>query len=441
MAGDDEQSTMFGEDGRPVGGPRAVAGRVRTREPVREQGRFVYEFPEDSLAVDHPARLMWRVVETMDLSAFLAESRAIEGRQGRDRISVKMLLGLWLYAVSVGVGSAREIARRTQSDAAFRWIVGDQHVGHAKLSEFLVGNRVALEKAFADVLGTLMHRHLLRMDLVAQDGTRVRTSASAPSFRRETSLRECLDQARLHVTAVLSEADDPGVGERIKRLREAKAREYELRVEQAIATLQQVREEKTKSHRKQSGKEPRISTTDPEARIMKMPDGGFRPAYNIQLATAGSELGGKSTIVGVRVTNLGSDVASVEPMLDQIERNTGKVPDVLVADGNHSDHASIRAAAARGVTAIIPTPDRPRQSDKTDDDAPILAWQALMQTEEAKKTYRARAGLCELQNARLKTRFAMAQLLVRGIDKVTCVALMAGLSMNLITHAGSLLAG
>jgi transposase len=109
-------------------------GRVRTREPVREQGRITFEVPGDALANDHPARVLWKVVETLDLTAFVADAKAIEGRQGRDVISPRMLLTLWLYAVSQGIGSAREIERRIGSDAAFRWIVGDQHVGRSTLA-------------------------------------------------------------------------------------------------------------------------------------------------------------------------------------------------------------------------------------------------------------------------------------------------------------------
>src|SRR5580693_5983430 len=95
--------------------------RVRTREPVREQGVFRWEMPEDSLSADHPARLLWQVVGTLDLSGFFRNAKAVEGKQGRDVLSVRMLLTLWLYAISIGVGSAREVARRIHSDTAFRW--------------------------------------------------------------------------------------------------------------------------------------------------------------------------------------------------------------------------------------------------------------------------------------------------------------------------------
>lgn len=409
-------------------------GKVRSREPVREQGVFRWEMPEDALPADHAARLLWRVLGTLDLSGFIRDAKAVEGQPGRDVLSVRMLLTLWLYAISVGVGSAREIARRIHGDVVFRWIVGDQSVGHAKLSEFRVGHAKVLDQLFTDVLGTLLHQQLLSLELVAQDGTRVRASASAPSFRRARTLEECREQAALHVKGVLAEADDPEATEGEKLARLAAALDYKRRVEAAIATVQQLQTE--------GKKQPRASTTDADARVMKMADGGFRPAYNVQRATAGSPMGGPRTIVGVRVTNVGSDMGSVSPMLDDIERRTGHLPAVLLADANHGDHESIRNAAARGVTALIPlpTPRAGATGAKADNDAPIEAWRARMQTPEAKEQLRARASLCELPNADFKSRLGLGHLLVRNLGKVTCVVLLTALAHNLLAHATKLLA-
>jgi transposase len=420
-----------------------MAGRrIRTREPQRAQGRFLFEVPADALPPDHRARVLWRVVETLDLRRFVNDARAVEGVQGRDVVSVRMLLALWLYAISEGIGSAREIERRIQSDAAFRWIVGDVPVGRTKLAVFRVANRDALDRLLSDVLASLMHKGFLSLGLVAQDGTRVRASASAPSFRRVESLEACREQARLHVKAVLAAGDDPEVSEQVKRAREAAARDYERRIEEAIATVQELSEERAES-RKKTRNAPRASTTDADARVMKMADGGFRPAYNVQLATTGSPLGGARTIVGVRVTNLGSDMGSVAPMLDDVERRTGRLPDVLLADANHGDHASIRDADARGVAALISVP-KPRggatAGERAENDRPIAAWRARMETDEAKQTYRARASLCELPNAHFKSRLGLGSLLVRGLDKVTCVVLLTALASNLLAHASALLA-
>jgi hypothetical protein len=275
------------------------------------------------------------------------------------------------------------------------------------------------------------------LDLVAQDGTRVRASASAPSFRSGGALEECREQAALHVKAVLAEQDDPEATEAEKRARLAAACDYQRRVDEAIATVKELRE--NANPKKTS--EPRASTTDADARVMKMADGGFRPAYNVQMATAGSPLGGPRTIVAVQVTNVGSDMGSVSPMLAQIEERTGHLPGTLLADANHANHGCIRRCEELGVEAIIAVPSRSKTPGrKGDHDEAVEAWRTRMTTDEAKQSYRARASLCELPNAHLKCQQGLGQVLVRGLEKVTCVALLAALAANLVQHAVALLA-
>jgi hypothetical protein len=273
---------------------------------------------------------------------------------------------------------------------------------------------------------------------VAQDGTRVRASAGAPSFRTEAALQECREQAALHLKAVFAEQDDPEATEAERQARLAAALDYQRRVDDAIATVKVLRDD---PKRKKNSSERRASTTDAQARVMKMADGGFRPAYNIQMATAGSPLGGPRTIVAVQVTNVGSDMGSVTPMLAQIEARTGELPDKLLADANHAHHDCIRRCAELGVEALIPVPSRSQNpSANADHDPAVAAWRARMSTDEAKQVYRARASLCELPNAHLKLHQGLGQVVVRGLGKVTCVALLAALSANLMQHVASLLA-
>jgi hypothetical protein len=163
-----------------------------------------------------------------------------------------------------------------------------------------------------------------------------------------------------------------------------------------------------------------------------------RPAYNVQMATAGSALGGPRTIVGIRVTNVGSDMGSVTPMLADIERRTGQRPDCVLADANHAKHECIRNADALGVTLLVPLPDRAKKPDDAVDPA-IATWHDRMETDKAKALYRARASLCELPNAHLKQQQGLAQVLVRGLPKVTCVALLAGIAANIVHHRSGLL--
>lgn len=409
--------------------------KPRVSEPQRRQVVLRFEMPEDALAVSHPARVLWNVVGTLDLSAFLTGVKAVEGTVGKKTLSPRMKLTLWLYAISTGVGSAREIARLIGTDDAYRWIVGDLEVGHHALSAFRVKHGAALDGLMTDILASLLHKGVLSLELVAQDGIRIRAAATAPSFRGKESLLECREQAELHLKAVLAQADDPQLSRRQHAAREAAARDFKDRVEAAILTVDELQQQ-----RRPSAKPARASTTDVEARVMKMADGGFRPSYNVQMVTAGSPLGGPRTIVGVRVTNQGSDMGSITPMLEQVEQRTGQLPKTLMADANHAAHDCIRRATDVGVEVLIAVPTRTLEGGRqAADDPAIVAWRARMETEEAKTLYRARASLCELMNAHLRTHHGVDQFLVRGVAKVTCVVLMAVIASNVLQHAHALL--
>jgi len=288
-----------------------------------------------------------------------------------------------------------------------------------------------------DILAALLHKGVLSLALVAQDGIRIRAAATAPSFRGIESLLECREQAALHLKATLANADDPELTQMQHSARAAAARDFQRRVEEAISTVTELQKA-----RSPSDKPARASTTDAEARVMKMADGGFRPGFNVQMATAGSPLGGARTLVGVRVTNVGSDMGSITPMLDEIERRTGALPTVLLADANHAHHACIRTAAEQNVELLVAVPKRSRKpiSSNADIHPAIVAWRARMETGEAQTLYRARASLCELSNAHLRTHHGVNEFLVRGLAKVTCVVLLAAITSNLLQHAAALLA-
>lgn len=409
--------------------------KARVQEPQRKQGVIRFEMPEDTLPSTPVARVLWDVVGTLELGGFLDGVKAIDGTVGRKTLSAQMKLALWLYAISNGVGSAREIARLVRSDDGYRWIVGDLEVGHHALSAFRVGHGAGFEQLMTDLLASLMHKGVLSLDLVAEDGIRIRAAATAPSFRGHESLLECREQAALHLKATLANADDPELSAVQKAARAAAARDFQQRVEEAISTVVEL--QKT---RKPSDKPARASTTDAEARVMKMADGGCRPAYNVQMATAGSPLGGPRTIVGVQVTNVGSDMRSIVPMLEQVKLRTGQLPKTLLADANHAAHDCIRTATEAGVAVLISVPTRSQNAGANADlDPAIVAWRERMTTDEAKQVYRARARLCELTNAHLRSHHGVDQFLVRGLAKVTCVALLGAIASNVLQHATTLL--
>ena len=428
------QQNLFNLSEEPTESTEPRTGRARIVEPQRAQGEIRFEIPDTALPQDHPARVIWTILETLDLSQFSQGCASVEGAGGRSLLSPRMMLTLWLYAISKAIGSAREIARLVTRDVAFRWIVGDLRVSHHKLSQFRVGHGEALDALMTEVLAVLMQQGLITLELVAQDGTRTRAAASAPSFRSYGSLLECREQAALHLKAVLAAADDPEYTRAQHVAREAAARDFQNRVEAAIETVTELQEEQTSS----SNKVVRASTTDAEARVMKMPGGGFRPAYNVNYATDGSEMGGPRTIVGFEVSNAGSDMGKLTPMAKQVQERCGELPKSVLADGGFAKNEDIAELQREGVNVFVSPSKKAKSIEqiKTEGGDPeVIAWRERMETPEAKRTYRARAGLSELPNAHQKTHHGIRQFLVRGIDKVTCVVLLNAIASNILQHA------
>lgn len=403
---------------------------------------MVTRISEDSLPLEHPARLLWEVFGRLDLSAFMAGAKSVQGAPGGSLKSRRMLLTLWAYAFVRGIVHAREIERRLlDNDLGFRWIAGDLHVSHTLLSEFLTEHLEAMQTLFTDVLGVLKGHGLLFLPEhhTAQDGTRVRANAGIASFRTREGLDDVREQAELHLKAILARMDEPALRKAEQQARERGAMDVLDRINKALKAVEELQEKRSNSsNKKRQTTEPKASTTDPEARIMKVSNGGFEPAYNVQLAAMGSPMGGPVTILGVQVTSLGSDKHSILPMCEQVEQRTGHKLDAILADGEHLTHDELRAAIAQPLTVIAPVPERWEKSEAPQDPA-IAGWIAEMKTEPMKRAYRARKSLVERANAILKDRFGLRQVPVRGERKVLCVFLLAAVVANLTQHGLSLL--
>jgi transposase len=384
---------------------------------------------EALLPPGHAARLVWRFVEGLDLSAFYATIRAREGRAGRPPIDPKILVALWLYATMDGVGSAREVDRLCYRHDAYRWLRGGVSVNYHTLSDFRVAQQAALDDLLTQSIAALLVRGIVTMARVAQDGTRVRGSAGAGSFRRGETLEACLRQARKQVERVQKQADPP-VNARADAAQHRAAEDRMARVEDALAQLPAILATK----QRQKGQRPteaRVSTTDPDARVMKMADGGYRPAYNVQLATDVDS----RTIVGVAVTNLGSDRSSLVPMLAQLRTRTGRMPGAALVDGGCFTRETITDAAAQGVTVYAPLSTRrggPTAQPRPTDSPALREWRERMGTPDAQQIYKARAATAEWVNADSRTHRTLNAIPVRGLRKVHTWALWIALAHNMI---------
>ena len=279
----------------------------------------------------------------------------------------------------------------------------------------------------------MMQQGLVDLHRVAQDGTRVRASAGASSFRRAETLAALMMQAREHLDAVTRAAADPAISARRAAARKRGAAQRLARLDAALAQVAEVTATKQRSRAKDAT--VRVSTTDPDARVMKMGDGGFRPAFNVQFATTTDAA---RVIVGVDVGNRGSDMGQSTPMLAQIEARTGVRPDEILLDGGYAQHDAIDAAAAQDVTVFAPVP-KPRNGDTRDphvardgDSAAVAAWRTRMGTEDAKQIYKQRAATAETVNADAKTHRGLDHLPVRGLGKALGSATLFALTYNLL---------
>lgn len=439
------QDSLFPSLPEPASGHGDVTAETpppRVLVPCRDQLELRAVDLEATLEPEHPARCVWAFVECLDLSALYAEISAVEGRAGRPAIDPRILMALWLYATLEGVGSARALARLCEHHDAYRWICGGVSVGYHTLSDFRVGHTGFLDEQLTHGVAVLMHQGLVELKRVAQDGMRVRASAGAASFRRRATLRRCQREAREQVERlrrVLEE--DPGqVTRREQAARERAARERQERLSRALEELERIEREKAKARAKKPTETeeehakrtaPRASSTDPEARVMKMADGGFRPAYNVQFSTDTES----QVIVGVETTNLGSDMGQLPPMLDQLETRYDCLPDEVLADGGYASKDSIEEADRRGATLYAPPPTprdrtRDRYAPLPKDTVALARWRQRMGGEQAKQIYPQRAATAECVNAQARNR-GLQRFLVRGQDKVRAVALWHALAHNL----------
>lgn len=448
---------------------------------------------EKLIEEDHPARAIWELVGRLDLGSYYGEIEAVEGVAGRPALDPRMMVSLWIFAYSEGVGSAREIEALCQYHPAYQWLTGMQPVNHHSLSDFRVSNKGALDKMFVEVLGLLSAEGLVTLERVTQDGTKIKANAGGDTFRREEHVRQHLESARQQVEA-MGDPQGEEVSLRRAKAKERAARERRQRLESALGELEKLKAEK--------GGEIRVSVSDPEARVMKQPDGGFAPSYNAQICTDAAE----GVIVAVQVTQAGNDYAQLIPGVENVERNMGREPDQVIADGGFTSRENILAMAERNIdfigsfsnadrtnrlkalgvanefypdafvydevhntytcpagktlksdgkwkltgctvyryqaqasdchscpfqTKCCPKSKNGRVISRSEDAPAMVAFLEKMNTEAAKEIYRQRSRVAEFPNAWIKDKIGLRQFSVCGLLKVGMEALWACLTYNI----------
>jgi len=430
----------------------------------------------------------------LDLSGYYEGIKSNEEQGGRPATHPQLLITLWVYAYSRGIGSAREIERRCQYDPAFWWLTGMEKVNHHTLSDFRVQKKEGLDELFAQVLGAASAEGFISLEQVTLDGTKIKACASGKSFRREGTLQAHLEKAR----EVVQQLEKGAAEEEDRRgAEEQRAREKVERLQLALEEMKKLREQKKSEEDK---REARVSTSDPEARVMKQNEGGFAPSYNVQITTDTVQ----GLIVDVEVAQAGNDFQQLIPAVERVEERFGKAPEQVLVDSGYISRENVEEAAKHQVDLLgsladdaAKKGDRDKQRyansmfvydaernqylcpagkilsyegqqkkdgmkqfkykaknqdcqscplkvhccgenrkhgrsvTRSQESPAMTAFRAKMQTEAAQAEYRKRGAIAEFRNLWIKTKLGLRQFHVRGLEKVRCEALWACLTHNL----------
>jgi transposase len=416
--------------------PLQGKGKLRLAQANRQQVEMRLASLDELLPQDHRVRVVWEMVQEYDLRAFYERVQVVEGEAGRPATDPRLLVAVWVFGTLEGVGSARELDRLCGEHLAYQWLLGGVQVNYHTLADFRVEYEAELDQLLTCSVAALMQEGLVDLEQTAQDGVRIRASAGASSFRRKETLEESLQKAEQRVQE-LKQVDlegNAGVSKRQQAAQERHARQRVERVKEALKEAEKIEAKKAQNRESRRENKPaRASTSDPEARVTKMPDGGFRPAHNGQF-----NVDMKSRIiVGVDLSQE-ADPRLLEPMLDQTEDRYERLMQEHYVDGGFRSNAGITAAGARGVRVYSPIP---RSYNKTSQQKPeevlpsdspqVAEWKQRMVTEEAKQKYRGRAATVEWANALLRNR-GLYQFVVRGLHKARAVLLWFVLAHNLM---------
>jgi transposase len=405
--------------------------KARVVEVNRAQMRLIPMDLESMLPADHQARAVWTFVDRLDLGEFYGRIRSREGKAGRPATDPQIFLALWIYAMLDGVGSAREIERQCKYHLAYQWICGGVSINHHSLSDFRNEATDLLNGLLTQSVTILMSEGLVELRRVAQDGMKVRAWAGASSFRTRAGLDKLQKIAREQVERLAKELeDDPGAAaKREDAARKRAADDRAERIDRALAEMADA-ERRKRSNNGKKKKEARTSTTDPSARVMKMADGGFRPAYNVHFV---SDTVSK-VIMAVEVDNIGTDTHAMVPLAEQIEERYKVGPEEWLADGGCNSLKNVDKMDERGCKIFAPLKRRrsgrnPEEIRPTDSQ-PVRDWRQRMTTDEAKQIYKQRGATAELVNAQCRAQ-GLWQFLVRGTKKVLAVALLHAITNNM----------
>ena len=447
--------------------------------PYDPQARV--ELPGDLrqyLPRDHQVFLIEDLVDTLDLTAITSAYEQGDGR-GQPPYHPVLLTKLLVYAYCEGETSSRTIMRKTYEDIAFRVLCVDQHPDFRTISDFRERHLPAFLALFKDTVRLAKELGQVRLEQVAQDGSKILANASkhkAMSYERlgQTEARlgqeitDLLEHAR--ATDAAEDArygrDGSGAEGPVSAQREVdfrQARRARIRAAQVALEARAAAEAAAQTPVDPAPPSPHLRVpapppadapaspprlalvpvppaaapadrasappavvpapgaqynfTDDESRIMPSKD-GFVQAYNGQVGVDSY----RQIIVACEVTVECTDPRQLQPLLDQVRRNTGDLPGTYSADSGYWSEENVAALEQRGIDAFIPPPRPRRRKDGTITTTPPTPAKARMQeklaTPQGKRTYSLRKETAEPVFGQLKDGRGLRRFRTRGLAKV-----------------------
>ena len=404
----------------------------KLRYAVRDQVELHMSSLDQLLPEDHLAREIWAYVEQLDLAELFGAIKTAEGEPGAATFDPRTLLCLWLYATVESVGSARRLARLLSAENGslpYRWISGGAVINYHTLADFRTRHEAILDRLLTASVAVLAQE--VRIDLenltVAHDGMRVRASAGRDSLHRRETLQKHLQAAQEHVRRLKEQCaeGESAPSARQRSARQRAARERVERLEQALEIMQQV-EAKQRVRTDREPREPKVSSTDPEAAMLRMANGGKDPAHNLQFTTEVNT----RTITCVAVAPMSSDTGMLAPCMQQHRSLHGRLPARVLSDQGYFKYDDIATLESQHCEVIMPDLYPNARTAKASNSY-ITQWRQRMNTAQAQQLYQCRKTTVEWSNARIRQQ-GLYQLTVRGRTKARIIGLWHALTHNIL---------
>lgn len=327
----------------------------------QSQGQLLPQSLSDSISADHTARLINQVVDEMDLSFILNQYSPI----GQKAYNPRMLFKVLVYAYAIGLRSSRKIADRLNEDVVFMWLSGRSTPDFRTIADFRKDKLVDVKKAFVEVLGLCRQLGMVRIGKVAIDGTKFRSDSNGNKMQYRKTLNKRKESIAKQVDDIFQEADEVDRQEeklygdstehRIKGLdmnqvaRElAKLKKRKASLEKKGKKLEAKQANINSKLRRMRKDRNTMSSTDKDATLMMMKEGHIASGYNAQFVTE------HQVILGYGLTSDRNDFKQLKPMVKEVEANTGKKPETVVADAGYGRKMNYRYLKNERITAFIP---------------------------------------------------------------------------------------